>query len=864
MALEALLIAALNAAFLAVFGLTLRDYLRRRDRVSLAVVLVFGSLEVVLASSAVSTIAPPLRPIVKLVSLIAFMAQPLLVLWLVHHFRPVPRAALGTAAAVFVGLTGYLIASSAAGARITSAPALALLLVVFLGYYVLLELAAALSFAAAARRRAGASRLRLATASAATGLFGLAVAVLLLGGTLAAGSDSASYVSFVVLAIALLAALGYLVAFAPPRFVRRLSQQTIAYEFIRELNALPDPSPTHGIWSILERTAVRSFGAVSAEVVPDGRSNPSAKAASSAPEPTDVLLTGDTPGPEVHRIEIPLASERASFGMLRVTVAGSPLFVQDDVELVSLLADRAVRSAEREIFVQERENLIAELQAASAAKSDFLAAMSHELRTPLNAIIGFSELLLETDDDAADVAVVRSYADHIHGSGLHLLDLINEILDLAKVEAGRLELKIVAFDVDELLAQVAATMRPLAERKSIAVETALPAGTEMRGDPARIRQVAFNLLSNAIKFTGPGGKVRLEAEADHDEVRISVVDNGPGIAADDIGRIFEAFEQVGGDAEGTGLGLALSRRLAEAHGGRIAVSSVVGKGSWFTVHLPRRTGAKVVEQAVEEAVSATTTRSDAPTVLVIEDDPAAAELLRLHLGGAGFAVTTTASGVEGLAWARQQKPDAIVLDILLPDLDGWEVLQKLKGSPATRSIPVLVASCIDDRPLGLALGAVDYFVKPITREPLLEALGRLTFTTKVRTRTVTALIIDGDPDAVGRYRSVLEPEGFRVLWAADAAAGRDQARSLKPDLILVDVLLGGGDAFDLIAGLKHESATAGIPIWVTTPETLEADDKARLNGNVIGIVQTGDGALEALRTWLRPAGTGPAPGAASA
>jgi signal transduction histidine kinase/DNA-binding response OmpR family regulator len=846
MTLAGLLTGALDVAFLAVFALTLRDYLRRRERVGLAVVAVFGSLAIVLAASALQAVAPALAPVTGFISLPAFLAHPLLVLWLVRHFRAMPGWIFGVGVAAFVGLLGVVVLAGMGG-RGAAAKwdpfVLAIVLVAFVAYYVAFELGAAVGFALEARRRAGASRVRLSVAAVATALFGTAVAVLIIGGIAAAGSDSATEVGIVVQLLALVAALGYLVAFAPPRFLRRFSQQTITYEFIRELNSLGEPAPTEAIWSLLKRTAGHAFGATTAEIVAASNGAAEAGAAESGAAATPSGASGP------RRIDIPLRSDRAAFGTLRLSIAGSPLFVQDDLELVTLLADRAVKAAEREVFVREREALITDLRAASAAKNEFLAGMSHELRTPLNAIIGFSELLLETDDAAADWPTVRSYAEHIHGSGLHLLDLINEVLDLAKVEAGRLELKVVPFELAELLDQTAATMRPLAERKSIVIATDLPAGSIVIGDPARIRQIAFNLLSNAIKFSAHGGAVRLSADADAGEFRITVADDGPGISASDKARIFEAFEQVGdrsGAMEGSGLGLALSRRLAEAHGGRIEVESELGAGSRFTVHLPRR------QPADSTGPIPATGEAGQATVLVIEDDPAAADLLRVHLEGAGYAVISTPSGVQGLTWAAELGPAAIVLDIMLPDFDGWELLQRLKQREETRAIPVLVASVVDDRPLGLALGAIDYFVKPISRDPLLEALGRLTFTTKVRTRTVTALVVDADPDAAARYRSVLEPEGFKVLWAADGVAGSDQARTLHPDLLLVDLLLGDGAAFDLIAELKHDPLTAAIPIWVTTPETLAPADKLRLNGHVMGVVDRSDGALDALRTWLRP------------
>jgi signal transduction histidine kinase/DNA-binding response OmpR family regulator len=846
MTIQGVLTAAMDVAFAAVFIVTLRDYLTRRDRVSLAVVLVFGSLAIVLASSAIQSVDPAVAGVLGLVSLPAFLAQPVLVMWLVSQFRQVPRWILWAGIASFVGLMSSLVAATWIGTAKLPAWATTLILFGFVAYYVAYEIGAAIGFATEAPRRAGASRIRLATAGVATALIGVAIAILIFGGVATAGTSGSDGVAVAADITILLAALGYVVAFAPPRLLRRFSQQTIAYAFIRDLNALPDVGAVDQVWDLLRRTAVRASGAARADLVPDG--------VEASPEPRGR-----------HSFEIPLRSDRGSFGRLRLVIAGSPLFVQDDMELITLLGDRAVRSVEREIFVQEREQLIADLSAASAAKSDFLAAMSHELRTPMNAIIGFSELLLETEDGATEAAVVRSYAEHIHGSGLHLLDLINEVLDLAKVEAGRLELNVVPFDLGELLGQIAATMRPLAERKAITITAALPKSGSVLGDPARIRQIAFNLVSNAIKFTAHGGSVRITGEVDGDDVRISVADDGAGIAPADLHRIFEAFEQVGDQSgtEGTGLGLALSRRLAEAHGGRIEVESALGKGSRFLVRLPRRptSGASLPSPLPSPLTPALPApRPAIPTVLVIEDDPAAADLLRVHLESVGFAVTTTADGSQGLAWARELRPDAIVLDILLPDIDGWEVLQRLKQSPATRAIPVLVASVVDDRPLGLALGAVDYFVKPISREPLLEALGRLTFTTKVRSRTVTALVIDPEPAAVARYRSVLEPEGFRVIWAADRAAGEDEARAKRPDLILVDVLLEGGAAFDLIASLKHDPGTSEIPIWVTTPESLAPEERARLHGDVMGIVERGDGALDALRGWLRPTASPPAAG----
>ena len=829
MTLDTLLTIALDGAFFAVFAFTLVDYVRHRDPVRRSVVLVFGSLAVVLGVPLVQAVAPALQPVLRLVTAPALLAQPFLVLWLVSYVRPLPRRALVAAIVAFLGLVGLFFVVVASGAA-PGSPLVALLALGLLAYFLLGEGAAAVEFARAARERAGASRTRLRIAAVATALLGLAIVVLLAAGlALPAGSPAAGITSVVVRVVAFLSALGYLAAFAQPRALRRLSQQAIVYEFIRDLNAFPTGSAVAGIWDLLTSAARQASGARRVEVVLDGESPPAGAG---------------------RRIRMPFESLRWPEGRLELDLERHALFLDDDLELIGLLLDRAVKAAEREAFIVERERLIGELQAASAAKSDFLAAMSHELRTPLNAIIGFSELLAEGDGET-DEATVSSFAEHIHGSGLHLLELVNDVLDLARVEAGRLDLKPVRFDLDALVRQTVATTRPLADQKRLMVELQLePAAIE--ADPSRIRQIVLNLLSNAVKFTDPEGSIRISLRAvDGGHVELVVGDTGRGIRAADIERIFEAFQQADDEGpvpthhEGTGLGLALTRQLVEAHGGTVAVRSEVGIGSEFTVRLPVRlsTGDAGLERppAVPAGV---------PTVLVIEDDPAAQELLRVHLEGAGYGVLATASGRQGLAWLSEARPDAVILDILLPDLDGWEILQRAKGDATTRAIPIMVVSVVDDRQLGLALGAIDYFVKPVSRELLLEALGRLTFTTKVQTRTVTALVIDGDPEAPDRYRQLLEPDGFRVIGATDGTSGRRRAIEDKPDLILLDVLLPDVDGLELAAALHHDPATASIPIWVSTPGGLGPEAKARLNGNILGVLDRGDGALDALRGWL--------------
>jgi signal transduction histidine kinase/DNA-binding response OmpR family regulator len=844
MTLDALLTVAIDVAFFAIFGFTLLDFFRHRDRVRLVIVLVFASVSVLLAAAPVKAVVPALGQVLAFLSLPALLGQPVLVLLLASFVRPIPRAALIAAVGAFLVLVVTIFAlllTSPAGSggsgSAAQSPVLTALSLALISYFLVLEGSSAAAFTLAAQSRAGASRSRLLTAAVATALFGGALVVLLGAGlALAPGSELSTSINLVARAIALLSALGYLAAFVPPRAVRRLSQQGIVYDFVRDLNGLPAQVPVERIWELLERAALRASGASRVQVV----------------------VSGETAavGPGARTISFPFNSARWPEGRLEMDMPANALFLDDDVELVGLLVDRAARSAEREAFLLERERLIDDLQAASAAKSDFLAAMSHELRTPLNAIIGFSELLADGDADEQGSTTVRSYAEHIHGSGLHLLDLVNDVLDLARVEAGRLDLKPVQFSLNDLVRQTVATVQPLADQKGQRLALEL-ADVTIEADPSRLRQVVLNLLSNAIKFTDPGGEIRVSVAAvERDEVAVTVADTGHGIPATDLERIFEAFHQAdAGDMkvrhEGTGLGLALTRQLVEAHHGHIAVESEVGVGSTFTVRLPLR-------RPIDVAEPAPVLPAGQASVLVIEDDPAAQELLRVHLEGAGYGVVATASGKQALTWLTRIRPDAVILDIMLPDLDGWEILQRLKADPATRSVPVMVVSVVDDRQLGLALGAVDYLVKPVSRELLLEAIGRLTFTTKVRTRTVTVLAIDADPAALERYRRALEPEGFRVVGAADGAAGRQRAIDEQPDLILLDALLPDIDGFELTAALRHDAATSTIPIWVTAPGGLAPDLKARLNGNVQGVLVRGDDALASLRGWLetghRPSG----------
>jgi signal transduction histidine kinase/CheY-like chemotaxis protein len=523
------------------------------------------------------------------------------------------------------------------------------------------------------------------------------------------------------------------------------------------------------------------------------------------------------------------------------------LDIQNRDELGTLAANLNRMSA-------ELGRLYHQLEAANRHKSEFLASMSHELRTPLNAIIGFSEVLLERLFGEL-TAKQEEYLRDILDSGRHLLALINDILDLSKVEAGRMELELSSFSLPEALENGLTMVRERASRHGIALSLeADPALDVIEADERKVKQVVFNLLSNAVKFTPDGGQVGITAELDGEGVRITVWDTGIGIAPEDQGRIFEEFQQAGGpdgqQQEGTGLGLALARRFVELHGGRLAVESGIGHGSRFTFTLPVRITPPVEATSEVAKPAEAGTERDRPIVLVVEDDPQAAELLRLYLEGAGCGVEVAWDGEEGFAKACQLHPALITLDLLLPKVDGWDLLVRLKGDATTREIPVVIASIKEERGKGFALGAADYLVKPVSREELVNALQRVGLKRRVR-EAVTILAIDDDPMALELVDVILSGEGFQVLKASGGEEGLAAARREVPALIILDLLMPEVDGFAVVERLRADLATATIPIVILTSKNLTPDEKARLNGEIASLARKGEFTREAFVELVR-------------
>ncbi len=482
---------------------------------------------------------------------------------------------------------------------------------------------------------------------------------------------------------------------------------------------------------------------------------------------------------------------------------------------------------------------------ATRAKSAFLATMSHELRTPMNAIIGYSDMLLEEAEDEG----LESFKDDlqkINGAGKHLLSVINDILDLSKIESGKMDLYVEEFEIAGMIRDVVATVGSLASKNENTLETRVPDNMgSMQADLTKVRQGLLNLLSNAFKFT-KNGKVIFEVsravEGVTDWITFRVSDSGIGMTPEQLQMLFKPFTQADGSTTrlygGTGLGLSITKTFCEMMGGAITAESVSGKGTSFTIRLPAVTGpiTAAPETPRREAVSAAPQSSaEHDTILVIDDDPLVHDMLARSLARDGFHVVTASSGKEGIRLAKELRPLAITLDVLMPGVDGWAILAELKETPETADIPVIMITMVDNKGLGYALGVSHYFAKPIDRDRLAAVLNKY----RSEYRPGSVLVVEDDAQTREIISRTLQKGGWLVAEAENGRVALERVAEQCPEVILLDLMMPVMDGFDFVRELRKTEAWRSIPIIIITAKDLSAEDRRRLDGYVEKILQKG-------------------------
>jgi signal transduction histidine kinase/DNA-binding response OmpR family regulator len=563
------------------------------------------------------------------------------------------------------------------------------------------------------------------------------------------------------------------------------------------------------------------------------------------------------------------------------TMTGKLKASQRELERYNAVLEQKVeqRTAELASAMMDAQKARAAAEHANQAKSQFLANMSHELRTPLNAIIGYSEMLKEDAQDLGYTDFIPDL-DKIYTGGKHLLDLINDILDISKIEAGKMDLHPDTFEIKSLIDNVTTTIQPLVQKNENRLEiTTADDITTMYADQTRVRQILYNLLSNAAKFTKQG-TISLQVyptrpeealpEATERGITFQVTDSGIGMTQEQVAAIFQPFTQADASTTrkygGTGLGLAISQRFCQMMGGKITVTSVSGEGSTFTVYLPKiisptpkpitplqqPVNTRPSQQRPSPLASPALFDDDAPTiasrgdtvsstrglVLVVDDDPDTCALLARHLQKDQFTVVTATSGEEGIALAKERHPNTIILDVKLPDIDGWNVLVYLKSHPETMDIPIIMLTIVDDEDKGYALGATDYLVKPIDWGRLMQTIGKYqTAALHPDDAEGTILIVEDDQPTRELLQRTLQKEGWQTAEAENGRVALEYLQAHTPSLLLLDLMMPEMDGFQLVALMRQSKAWQQIPVIVLTAMDLTLAERINLNQSVAHILQ---------------------------